>query len=114
MSAKISKELERELHVLDTARRLGRVLVRDMPNAAPLLTRLATTGYLRQIAAGMYRLTPDGQARHDAIAAELRAGASTIECEITVYDFTINGHDQISYSKRLPPGTYRAILERLP
>lgn len=111
MTVKINKELERELHVLDTARRLGRVLVRDMPNAAPLLTRLATVGYLRQIAAGMYRLTPDGQARHDAIAKELRAGTPAM-VEVTL----LVGHDGTARLSldAVPPGRYRALLERLP
>ena len=112
MTAKINKELERELHVLDTALHLGRVLERDLPNAAPLLTRLATTGYLRAVARGMYTITADGKARHAAIGKELRAGATTIECELRIaYPGAVPA---IHGDAAVPPGRYRAILERLP
>jgi DNA-directed RNA polymerase subunit RPC12/RpoP len=139
MNKTLTSAEERELHLLDTAHRLGHVSTRALTNCTTILTRLAVQGRLRQIAIGMYRITEDGRGRladlagvtcptcrHRFVANKLTLGAARVEClghtapvptaapeviEVTV-ELPYLGAVPIIRGKLLP-GTYRARLEKI-
>lgn len=127
---------KRERLLLELALRLGRVCADDLiaqrgeiigpwrrlaeaeTRAAAVLADYLAAGFLKKTAArGVYRLTPDGNRRLRDLTEPAAAPPKVIECEVTIRSATEAGDPLAVIEGRIrgaiPPGVYRARLERI-